>query len=240
MSWFKKQKAKKLINRGYESYREKNYDLALKYFKQAKVLHPGWFVPYFNMGICHFDLRNYKEALAFFNQALALEPLAENCLFNKVIVLHRLGKKEEALENSFRLLEMNEMEEGCLDFHGYLLFELKRYPEAVEVFEKLVELFSGDNLVNQTNYKIGLANCYTRMKDSHKAIEIYQGILIDDPKNITALNNLGFDRLALGAYKKAVIDFDRCIELQPDFSFAYNNRGFAFPANPLNGWTQFL
>lgn len=228
MNWFKKQKAKKLINRGYKSYQEKDYELALSYFKQAKVLIPDSFVPYFNMGICHFDLGNFEKALALFNHALELEPRAENCIFNKIITLNNLGKKEEALENSFRLLEMNEMEEGYLSFHGYLLFDLKRFSEAIEVFEKLVALFSGDNLLNQTNYKIGLANCYTRMKDSQKAIEIYQGILIDDPKNITALNNLGFDRLTLGEYKKAIIDFDRCIVLQSDFSFAYNNRGFAF------------
>jgi tetratricopeptide (TPR) repeat protein len=41
-------------------------------------------------------------------------------------------------------------------------------------------------------------------------------------------NNRGFTYQELGEYDKAIADFDKAIELNPEYAVAYNNRGFVY------------
>jgi tetratricopeptide (TPR) repeat protein len=48
------------------------------------------------------------------------------------------------------------------------------------------------------------------------------------PGYVDAYNNRGAAYYALGSYMKAIEDYNRAIEIRPDFAGAYNNRGVSY------------
>lgn len=64
--------------------------------------------------------------------------------------------------------------------------------------------------------------------DLEQAKEIFEDILMDDPRNIDALYNLGMCFTGLGHPEKAIKTLEQCIKYKPGYSNAYVAMGFAY------------
>jgi tetratricopeptide (TPR) repeat protein len=57
-------------------------------------------------------------------------------------------------------------------------------------------------------------------------IEACTKILENDPKNTSALNNIGYSLLQQRKYKEAIEHFTKAIDIDPHWDYPYNNRGY--------------
>lgn len=66
-------------------------------YSTAAALLPKSFYPFFNRGLCRFDLREFDSALDDFNRVLELQPGLPTCLLNRARVHAALGNHEQAV-----------------------------------------------------------------------------------------------------------------------------------------------
>ena len=64
-----------------------------------------------------------------------------------------------------------------------------------------------------------------------KAIEFYRKILISEPSNLIALNNLGSLLNTINKYKEAKILLKQALKIKPDYIDALNNLGISAKLN---------
>ncbi len=102
---------------------------------------------------------------------------------------------------------------------SYLLWE-KNYADAEIQFNNLRKFaeFRPDDYIN-------LGFIQTRDGRHNQAIENYRIALDDDPENVIALNNLGYELLLKGDYQESESLLQQAITLNPEHAFAYNNLG---------------
>jgi len=61
------------VQKGLEAYNNKNYSIAIEYFKKALSYNPNSPEIMNNIGACLFMLNKYDEAIAWFKKALELK-----------------------------------------------------------------------------------------------------------------------------------------------------------------------
>jgi tetratricopeptide (TPR) repeat protein len=82
--------------------------------------------------------------------------------------------------------------------------------------------------IDPNNIKAYMYLAYNKsILNKQEAIAIYSKILEIDSKNINALNSRAWQKMELGDYRGATLDYTKVIDLQPKESGAYYNRAYA-------------
>ncbi len=105
------------------------------------------------------------------------------------------------------------------------VFFISAIPESMPVSE-LVSANEGSKRPVRELYAMGKSMLY--QGHPAKAVDIFTELLRQDGNNAFALVNRGNALCALKDYARAILDFNRAIELKADFSVAYYNRGIAY------------
>ena len=70
---------------------------------------------------------------------------------------------------------------------------------------------------------------YHEIRNEYKcAIYCYYQVLQIDPKNINALNNMGFAYYNFKIFPKAIDCYDKVLQIDPKHTYALNNKGTAY------------
>jgi tetratricopeptide (TPR) repeat protein len=67
--------AQYLYRKALELSKMERYETAVRYFRQAVVIAPGYSKAFYEMGNCLANLGQYDEAIALYNRALHIDPL---------------------------------------------------------------------------------------------------------------------------------------------------------------------
>lgn len=159
--------------------------------------------------LCYFyqdDIINANEVL---NEGLSIFPEDVELLYLKATYLESQKKLEEGIEITTELIKREPLNHDYLALHAYLLMSIKEYDKAIDFYMRVLSTPESLSSINTEDVEI-LDNDFYATND--------YGVL----------NNLGFARLHIGEYHKAIGNFNRVIEIKADFAYAYNNRGFAF------------
>jgi len=114
----------------------------------------------------------------------------------------------------------------------------KNWDSAVKYFSMAINL---DPLDNASFFDRGIA--YAEFKDTTNArLDIEKGMQLDTTMKWVGYNNIGFFiKFSLKDYKGAIEMFNKAIALNPNFTNAYCNRGFAkYNLGDLSGAYQDL
>ncbi len=101
------------------------------------------------------------------------------------------------------------------------LFNEGKYKNAISILDALKAKRPSKN--DMAAVCLFSALCYERWGISHKAVEEYKQLIVNDPTNSTALSNLGSLYKENGEYANAEDCYLKAIECKPDNHFAYNN-----------------
>ena len=88
---------------GIKFNKEREYELALKYFNILTYLEPSGSTGFYNMGNTYMELEDYKSAEDFFKKALDLDPKYDLAHSNLGAVYHKLGKLKKSPNPTRRL-----------------------------------------------------------------------------------------------------------------------------------------
>jgi tetratricopeptide (TPR) repeat protein len=96
-----------LDRQGQQFYREKNYDWALKKFREAVDLRPGDALLLNNLGFVCYMMGRYDDALKYLQKTLTVGPLRQEAHLNIADLYLKLGRRADAKQHYEQFLALN-------------------------------------------------------------------------------------------------------------------------------------
>jgi tetratricopeptide (TPR) repeat protein len=167
--------------------------------------------------------RDYKKAIGYIDEVIKLDELEPKSYFLRGVVLLENNDTLLAIRNFQKSIDVDQ---DYFDAHLQLglIFAEKKNKLAIDYFNNALNI-KPDNI--DVSYYLALY--YQETGDYDEAIKIYEGLLSKDPEFYYALYNIGYINLVyLKDYPKAIDNFTRVIEIKPEYTDAWYNRGFAW------------
>ena len=168
-------------------------------------------------------IRDYQKALGYIDKALRVDDLNAKGYMLRGVVLMETGDTIRGIRNFQKAIDVKQ---DYLEAHVQLgtLYALKKSDLAIDYFNNALNI---DPANIDVRYSLGMY--YQETGRYEKAIQSYEFLLEQDPSFYIADFNIGYIYLVyLKDFKSAVDYFTRTIDLNPEYTEAYYNRGFAY------------
>lgn len=207
---------------GLVESRDEHAEQAIAHYKKAIELEGGKYPEaWFNLGKSYAQADQTRLAIEAYQKAIDGKPdyiAAWNNLGRAHLDDKQLDKAAECFERALGL----DPNYG-LAWHnlGKLRYDQERYPEAVKAYERAVELSPDDR-------SLVLKHAITLRKagDEQGAIGVYEKLLAQQPRYVTAWFNLGVALAANERLADAKNAYEKALELEPEHAKALKNLGY--------------
>lgn len=200
---------------------------------------------YFYLGKVYYDLGRKQEALSAFNNAIEINKNLAKAYFNAGKIYKEFGNKDEAINSFKKALSLKPYEPSFMESLGVVLYDnnmteasLKYLLEALKVDnqnpytyfnigniyalklnmpEKALEYFKQAVYLDpdiQYGY-LNLGNTFALVNNYIEAIKAYNLYIYKNPKATSAYINLGHIYEAIGKTKKAKVNYEKALKIQP-------------------------
>lgn len=160
---------------------QKNYKMAINYFKQVVQIDPKAADAHYNLGYAYFLFGDFSASVACYDKALLLTPQYLECLHNRGTALQELGKHEEAIKSFSQALEIDPATADSLFLRGMSYFNLKRFNEALEDLNAAIKLNK-----EHVNALIGRGRLYLDQNDFTLSLASFKHAISIEPENAAA------------------------------------------------------
>ncbi len=214
-----------LYSNGFNDYKK-----ALDDYNKAIKLDSNLGLAYNNRGVLYWKVfNNYTKAMVDYNRAIKVSPNLAKAYNNRSVIYNRVFKDlKKALEDLNKAIKLNPKFYDAYLNRGILFKDsLKKYNKALSDFNTAIKI------------NINLPKAYYDRASLFKIIENFDNALDDYNKAIEidkffadAYTNRGLLYVTIyKEYIKAMNDFTKAIEINPDKGFAYytySNRGYLY------------
>jgi tetratricopeptide (TPR) repeat protein/predicted transcriptional regulator len=173
----------------------------------------------------------YDEILKKAENDLSLNPSDDIALLYKAIVFSDLGRFEESAKLFKKLLDImpEESKAILLSVIGITLSKAGRFDKAIECLNNALDLIQeiGEEKsgINKCDILYDLGLVYMESNEYELAVEIYNEIIKNCPKNIDALIHLGHALKLLGKTEEEKAIHEKAVELLLS-KLKYDNTGY--------------
>ncbi len=217
-----------LINLGKQAYRNRNYRLAEKYLLQAVSEGADYPDVFYFLALTSHFMGNLRKAVTYFRKALELNPNYVEALLGLSITLNDIGEYREARDAFDRAIKV-------VSSDGDSPSEEVVRPRIVEHYRELCRLYASVNKYEDARLclekAIEIAPDYPDLKvdyavilrdkgESEKAEEVLKEVLEKNPRNVSALINLGLLYYLKGEKEEARRMFEKAHEADPTHRLA--------------------
>ena len=200
---------------GSEYLKERNYEQAQWYFKQALVNGFNDWQVYSNLGSIEYGQKNFELAINYFKKALNLNP-DSGLIFYDLGLIYRDQNEQKKAEEAFRKAIMLDpyLLPSRLNL-AWMYRSQNKIKEAIGLCEENLRIDERDEACSLAVIEMNLF-----IKDQQRAVKLAEGILAKNhnPAFLTAVGDLfsyyHFPDVALTFYSKA-------IEISPQYKPAY-------------------
>lgn len=216
----KQEDSQTLFNKGEEFMRSKQYDQAIRVFKQAIAAQPRLAEGYVHLAIALLRDGQNAEALSAAKEAIQIDPNYAPAYVGLGNVNEALRRNTEAIEAYRQATRLNPSYFNAFMGLGNVLGMTGRYEESVESFKQALKLNS-----NHAGAYNGLGIAYFRLGQHEEGIAALKQAVRFDPNFANAYTNLGNYYNQLGRYEEASESFGEVVRIAPKFPGGYFNRG---------------
>lgn len=216
------------IGWNYEKLEQYNEAIAYLDLAVSKEFEGGYEFPILRTrGKCYAALEQYQQALSDFNSLLtnfADHSEIRSVYLNRAWVNEDLGELEKAINDYTIALDLMPSAYTFLE-RGYVYEDMAEYALALKDYEQAE---TEDWL---QNYAIqGKARCYAGLGNYQQAIACYDQLPAKEVDKWVYYSKGELHRKNQ-AYTDALVQFNNAIALDPNFSYAYNRRGYTKELN---------
>ncbi|ELS01986.1 tetratricopeptide repeat protein,protein kinase family protein [Xenococcus sp. PCC 7305] len=213
--------------RGTALYSLERYPAALIAYDRAIQLNPKSEQAWKGRGDTLFRLERFEAALTSYNKSLQIQPNNADSLNRKGRALYKLERYQEALSAQNAALKAKPNYARALSDRGIVLIGLGQYQEAVESFDQAqgIEPLNPEFWQNKALAWQYLGKNQEAFRLYQEALQAYDTLLQDDPRNVTALIDKGNVLTKLQQHEKALIAYELAIANNPDSHLAWLNKG---------------
>jgi len=186
-------------------YQEKNYDRALRLYKNLSKLHPDDYRVWNNLGLCHAKLNDYKKATVAFEKAVDVNEKIELIWSNLGKAYYHRREFTKVIETYKRALTIFPSNTFYWNGIGVMCIELNDYDNAIKAFKKVLDL-------DQKNHTAWNNLCITYGK---KGVDFSPTEF--KPNTEVSWHQLSKTLLISGFYEESLDAINRALTLNPSF-----------------------
>jgi superkiller protein 3 len=208
---------------------------ALMYFEKALDLEPN--NVQLKLSLAHSSIKNGQQERAFKicqalldDRTITGDPANAEVLSRIGLIFLEANRMERARKVISDSIAMDDSDAEAWNNLGVVYYRTKDYPKAVEAYERAVRL--DPQFASASN---NLGTLYLRMflerKDlgmMPKAIDAFDRAISNDPNLASAYNGRASAFKFSDRAGEAITDWQKALELQPDFVDAYFNLGITY------------
>ena len=217
--------ADQYFEKGKKKLEEKDYEEAIRFFKQAVSYNPDHILALNEIGLTYMitgDEQGYRidRAINYFDQTLLRDPSFALAHYYKFVAFLLLGNYESAIASIDMAIAV---EPGNIDYlldKGVLLGDIKRDEFAVEVFEEVLKRDSE----NPTAWS-SLAFIYKKAGNKKMEVKCLNKFLALVPKDVNAWFERGMVFKRFAKYDTAISCFDHILSIEEDHHLAMKEKG---------------
>jgi tetratricopeptide (TPR) repeat protein len=188
---------------------------------------------HYKMGANHLEVEEYKEAVLNFSKAIEADSSFIEAYQNRSIAYAKTGNIEAALRDLHHCLAIDSSDNYTYYYIGRIKFEQGNTGEALSFFSSAIE--------RDATFQPAFANraaVFYSLKQYSEAIKDYSEAIRLDQEYIRGYYCRGVSYNAIGENQKAIADFKRVLELQPNHSKAAQELSRTYEVLKLNGYTS--
>jgi predicted O-linked N-acetylglucosamine transferase (SPINDLY family) len=170
---------------------------------------------YYNLGHLLVECKKFKEALYNLEKVITLNPKFDQAYSGIGVVYINLGQQELAYEKLSKAIELNSLDPTYYLNRGNVLSNLRRFNESLLDYDKAIELKS-DFAQAYCNRGYVLLN-YLFKPEAAKIL--FDVAIALDPNLTIAFVNRAECFVRLNEFEKALDDFLRALEMDPESEF---------------------
>ena len=231
------------ILRGTLKFNLEDFDGSKFDFNKAIELEPNNAGYYNTRGILYKDLEDYKRALADFSKAIELSPQFDNALLNRGELKWVLKDYNDAIADLDKVIILKPDLPYLIEAYLYrqsCRYSIKDYYGSISDLTKVIELKpEKPNLAVAFKYRGNAKNQLGNLKEAcgdwkkaselgdegaTKLVENNCSFVFSNLKTAEDFHKRGGEFLNKEKYKNALVDFNKAIELKPNFAKAIFGR----------------
>lgn len=245
-------KADYWMEKGYESLKNKQFDLAIGYYSKALEINSNLTTAYYNRGLSWDHKGDLERAFNDYTKVLEIDPRNYKTYNNRGFVLLRQEKFDQAILDFNKAIEIDPRSYKAFNNRGICYHKNGKYDQAIADFTRGLQINSHflDLYINRGTVfseidaydqaildlskaiEISPANAeaffkravaYGNNGDFYSAIDDYSKLLEKFPNHPGILNNRGVAWKKTGNIKKAKADYNKCIEYNNIAAVACHN-----------------
>lgn len=168
--------------------------------------------------------KNYDQAINYFKDALKTDSSLIEGYKGIVNSFVKKGDRNEAFEFLQDVIKFNSttINVELIEFRAELLMNMEKYDLAIKEYKRLLEMFP-----DHFKYYNSLATIYAKKRDYRKVVEQLD-FSLEISEDSESYYKRGFAYGVLNEYDKAIVDFTKAINLNPDYGEAYFLRGRSY------------
>lgn len=222
---------------GWASMRERRFEQAIAYFREAVRLRPNAADSLNLLGLVYLEQEQIGEAINFLKAAVAAQTNHVSALTNLGLALCRVNLYEKSLFFLNEAVRLNPANADGLHYLGYAYLMLGRLPEADQHLAAALAIRPGC-----AGYLSTLGLIRERQHRAEEATRLFTQAVETDPSLAECWNNLGTIQAAVwGNYDIALQCFERCLQIKPRFVKAIYHRGMVelVRGDFARGWADY-
>ena len=243
---------------GVEAFTKGNYEYALDYFEQARVIKSDFAPLWHNLGLTRIKLGRFHEAVSNLDQAVLIDPEYQDAIvlrkqltaslavkpanikdgsadvaaaeeLSKAIELNQQSKFDEAEAAFLKILTENPHSIPTLFSLGGIAHNRKNHKKALAYFERAIAI--------KPDYPplwYNLGTTLQALKQYERSLASYDKSLELNPSYIEALMNRGTVLVDMKRHKDALLNYEHLLKIDPNNDKALCNRGIILTDFKLN------
>ncbi len=192
-----------LLNLGVEHYNRKQYDRALKYFKESLAREPRFVEGNYYAGLVCYNTGEFKKAEKYLAEVIKSDGRHLKANYLLAHIYYEWKQYGKAIECLDRIRDMAEDRSFINRFYGFCCFYLGRYDDAVAYLTEALECRPEYARFRKYLEKITYESKMKEIGDLGKAIQELEDELRNREPNVLDLTKLSMLYIFKGEYKKA-------------------------------------
>ncbi|HEX5282372.1 MAG TPA: tetratricopeptide repeat protein [Micropepsaceae bacterium] len=206
--------AEPLLTSAVRAHQAGDVARAARLYGEILRLEPRQFMALQGLGILHYQSGQWEECERVMGLAIRANPSSGDCFFTRGCALQRLGRPAEALICFDQVIAFNPGHGDAHSNRGVALMTMNRLDEALESFTSALNI-DGSNAAVWNNRGCVLVN----LGRHGEAIPCFDNAIARQGGFAQAFVNRASAHAALKHYPAAIADFERTVEINPDFPY---------------------
>jgi tetratricopeptide (TPR) repeat protein len=203
------------------------WQAAISDYSVAIDLNPSFFEAFVNRGEAYHSLQQYADAINDYKKAIEINPENRSPYYNLGITFDVLKQHDKAIENYTNAISCEPYHLHSYRRRGIAFYDKQELEKAIQDFSFVIQVDTYDWRAYSHRGMVSsqATNNESTISDYKRAIQIVENYSNEKSDLHLLYCNLAFSYTQKSQLQKALENYNKAIQIRPDFADAYTSRG---------------